>query len=215
MIAFENVTKQFVRGRATVEVLRDATVTFDDKVNIGILGPRGSGKSTLIKLLAKRMAPDRGRVTHHGTVSWPLATKNLFLQTLTLRTNLRIVAELYGAWPPSVIRKVDEIAELGPYLDRTVRDVPRDIHTKTMYSLCLALGFDCYLADEALFIGDAAFRHKAEIYLQKFRYRHSFVIATRHIGIVRQYCDIVYLLHGGLLRRYDDPRKAIQDYKEL
>ena len=50
----------------TKQVFDAITVGIDDGDRIGVVGANGDGKSTLLKLLSKRLAPDEGRVTHRG-----------------------------------------------------------------------------------------------------------------------------------------------------
>ncbi len=50
----------------TKQVFDSITVGIDDGDRIGVVGANGDGKSTLLKLLSKRLAPDEGRVTHRG-----------------------------------------------------------------------------------------------------------------------------------------------------
>ncbi|MEY4349355.1 MAG: hypothetical protein RL719_652 [Actinomycetota bacterium] len=50
----------------TKQVFDGITVGIDDGDRIGVVGANGDGKSTLLKLLSKRLAPDEGRVTHRG-----------------------------------------------------------------------------------------------------------------------------------------------------
>jgi ATPase subunit of ABC transporter with duplicated ATPase domains len=50
----------------TKQVFDAITVGIDDGDRIGVVGANGDGKSTLLKLLSKRISPDEGRVTHRG-----------------------------------------------------------------------------------------------------------------------------------------------------
>ncbi len=50
----------------TKQVFDNLTIGIDEGDRIGVVGANGDGKSTLLKLLAKRLDPDEGRVTHRG-----------------------------------------------------------------------------------------------------------------------------------------------------
>jgi ATP-binding cassette subfamily F protein 3 len=60
IIATENVAVGYEPG---VPVLRRLSLRIDDDDRIALLGANGNGKSTLVKLLAGRLAPMAGRVT--------------------------------------------------------------------------------------------------------------------------------------------------------
>ncbi|AMC92509.1 cell division ATP-binding protein FtsE [Erysipelothrix larvae] len=59
MLLFENVSKQYKNG---VNALYDINLEVNDGEFVYIIGPTGSGKSTLIKLLDGREKPSKGNV---------------------------------------------------------------------------------------------------------------------------------------------------------
>ena len=59
MIQLENVSKSYKNG---VHALRNINLTIEDGEFVYIIGPTGSGKSTLIKLLDGEEIPDEGDV---------------------------------------------------------------------------------------------------------------------------------------------------------
>jgi ATP-binding cassette, subfamily F, member 3 len=60
IIALDNVAVGYEPGRA---VLRRLTLRIDDDDRIALLGANGNGKSTLVKLIAGRLAPMSGQIT--------------------------------------------------------------------------------------------------------------------------------------------------------
>ena len=65
LLGAENVSLEF----PTKKVFSGITVGVNEGDRIGIVGRNGDGKSTLLKLLAKRMQPDDGRITHRSSLS--------------------------------------------------------------------------------------------------------------------------------------------------
>ena len=49
-------------------ILDDVTLSFLPGAKIGVVGPNGMGKSTLLKIMAKEEQPDSGEVIHGETV---------------------------------------------------------------------------------------------------------------------------------------------------
>lgn len=62
MIRLENVSKYYF-GEL---VLNDVSLTVDEGMNLGLIGPGGAGKSLLVKLMAGLIRPDRGKVFVDG-----------------------------------------------------------------------------------------------------------------------------------------------------
>ena len=65
-LAARSVAKSY----ATVQVLDQVTLVVSPGDRIGIVGPNGIGKSTLLRVLAGLEEPDRGEVTRSGTVGY-------------------------------------------------------------------------------------------------------------------------------------------------
>ena len=65
MLGAESVSLEF----PTKKVFKSVTIGINDGDRIGIVGRNGDGKSTLMKILAKTLEPDSGRVTHRNNLS--------------------------------------------------------------------------------------------------------------------------------------------------
>ena len=50
-------------------VLRQCTLRIDERDRLGLVGPNGCGKSTLMAILAGEQDPDHGEVRGHGRVA--------------------------------------------------------------------------------------------------------------------------------------------------
>lgn len=62
-LTFEHVSFAYERG---VPVLKDVTLHIPEHSTIGIVGPVGSGKSTLVRLLVRMYSPSHGRIVLGG-----------------------------------------------------------------------------------------------------------------------------------------------------
>ena len=68
LLGAENISLEF----PTKKVFNGITIGVNDGDRIGIVGRNGDGKSTLLKLLAKRIQPDDGRITHRNSLTFGL-----------------------------------------------------------------------------------------------------------------------------------------------
>jgi len=115
VIVLDAVSKTYPMTGGRKIVLENATAAFPPGHNFGILGANGTGKSTLIRLLAGSEMPDRGTVRRYARVSFPLGFGGTFHGALSGRENVAFIARIYGAGRRATTRYVEEFAELGGY----------------------------------------------------------------------------------------------------
>jgi ABC-2 type transport system ATP-binding protein len=106
MIAVEGLTKRF--GKRTV--VDNVSLKVDEGEIVGFLGPNGSGKTTVIRMLCGLLTPDAGSGTVLGMnvltdssrikreVGY-MTQRFSFYEDLTIAENLEFVARLYGLKP--------------------------------------------------------------------------------------------------------------------
>lgn len=130
MISLENVSKSYKNG---VNALKNISLYIDEGEFVYIIGPTGSGKSTLIKLLDGEEIPDEGKVivadTDVGGLKHkhvPLYRRNLgivfqdyrLLPSLTVFENIAFAMECIGQDKLSIRRRVREVLELVSLEDK-------------------------------------------------------------------------------------------------
>ncbi len=72
MIEFENVSKSFWTGRTRKVILDQATFRVELGNSLGILAPNGTGKTTIINMMAGLEQPDEGTIKRSSRISFPL-----------------------------------------------------------------------------------------------------------------------------------------------
>jgi len=66
MIEARKISKEYVLGKVTLQVLKGVSLKVEDGAFIAVSGPSGAGKSTLLHLLAGLDTPTRGEVLWNG-----------------------------------------------------------------------------------------------------------------------------------------------------
>ena len=85
ILKFENVSKGFGQGTNRVEVLKNINLEVSEGEFVAILGFSGTGKSTLMNLIAGLEMPDSGSVTFKGeTITAPGPERGLVFQSYSL-----------------------------------------------------------------------------------------------------------------------------------
>jgi capsular polysaccharide transport system ATP-binding protein len=192
VIALDAVSKTYPMTGGRKVVLENATAAFPPGHNFGILGANGTGKSTLIRLLAGSEMPDRGTIRRYARVSFPLGFGGTFHGALSGRENVAFIARIYGAGRRATTRYVEEFAELGGYFDMPVNTYSDGMRARLAFGTCLAIEFDVYLIDEVTEIGDERFRQKCAAAFRDRMQRSNIILVTHDL-----YDDI-----SGALDRY-------------
>jgi ABC-2 type transport system ATP-binding protein len=76
-------------------------------VAIGVVGRNGQGKSTLLKVIAGVLLPDRGSVDVREGVAPLIEITGGFVGDLTVRENINLTAGLHGMSKASIAERFD------------------------------------------------------------------------------------------------------------
>jgi capsular polysaccharide transport system ATP-binding protein len=213
MIRLQNLKKAFRYKGVVKHVSRGVTIDFPAGKSIALLGRNGAGKSTLLSMLAGAVAPDEGRISIAGTVSWPVGFQGSFHRDLTGAQNTRFLARVYGVDTEEMVRFVGQFAELGSHFHQPVRSYSSGMRARLGFGCSMAIRFDWYLVDEVTAVGDAAFKHKSAAVFRDRMQQSSAVFVSHSMPQVREVCDAAVVLENGSMRYYGDLEQGIAQHE--
>jgi ABC-type polysaccharide/polyol phosphate transport system ATPase subunit len=193
-------------------------VTFDVRAGrtFGIIGRNGSGKSTMLKLIAGIGKPTSGSVAVQGRVSALIELGAGFHPEISGRENVFINGMMLGLTKREIARRFDEIvgfAELENFIDAPVKTYSSGMYMRLGFAVAINVDPDVLLVDEVLAVGDEAFTHKCFDKLAEFRRRGRTVLLVTHsLDLVTRFCDEALWLDGGRVREQGDPKRVIDAY---
>lgn len=152
-------------GQETFWPLRHITFDIEPGEAVGIIGRNGTGKSTLLKLVAGVLKPDEGSVAVRGKVAPLIQLSAGFSGDLTGRENVLLVAALHGLSRKEIRSKFDDIVafagdQVTDAIDSPVRHYSSGMKVRLAFSLVSRLPHPILLVDEALAVGDREFKKK-------------------------------------------------------
>jgi ABC-type polysaccharide/polyol phosphate transport system ATPase subunit len=204
---FDLVRGRVRRGRKRT-ILDDVSVRVEPGEKIAIIGANGSGKSTILKVIAGVLAPTRGAVRVAGTLS-PLIELGVgFEPELSLVDNIVYYGVLLGHDEQTVRANVDpilEFAELIEMRDAPTKTLSSGMAARLAFSIATQFRPDVLLLDEVLAVGDERFRRKCAARLERFWDAHSTIVVVSHdMHYIVRTCDrVVWVDHGVI--RFDGP----------
>jgi capsular polysaccharide transport system ATP-binding protein len=214
MIVLDNVSKGYRTALGVKRILTDVNCELSTDLSLGILGRNGSGKSTLMRMLAGSELPDRGHIDRDVRVSFPVGHSVGFSNTMTGRENIAFLARVYGADVHRTVAFVDDFAELGDYLDETLRTYSNGMRARLAFSACMAIPFDVYLVDEVTAAGDIEFKRRCNQLFAERRRHARIIMASNNAKMLRLYCDRGAILEGGSLLTFDTVEEAVRVYAD-
>jgi capsular polysaccharide transport system ATP-binding protein len=212
MIRFVNVEKRYPVPGGYKTIIRKFNMTFP-KRNIALLGANGTGKSTLLRLIAGAELPDAGRIERQANVSFPMGFQGSFAGSLSGIENTRFVARIYGKDTERVIDYVEKFAELGAHFRSPVKTYSSGMRGRLAFGVSLAIDFDCYLVDEITAVGDQRFKDKSKQAFREKLEKANIIMVSHDMGTLRSYCDCGVVLRDGEAIYYDDLEDAIKDHQ--
>jgi capsular polysaccharide transport system ATP-binding protein len=213
MLEFVEVSKSFWTGERRKVILDRASFKVELGSSLGILAPNGTGKTTLISMMAGLEKPDEGRINRDARISFPLGFMGGVIQKLSARENARYIAQLYGLDPDYVEAFCRWVCEIEEYFDRPVGTYSAGMKARFNFSLLLALDFDIYLIDESMpMTTDAGFNRRAGRILAE-RLKHATVVIVSHQAqTLEKFARRAAVLFDGQLYEFDTLEEAKQLY---
>jgi capsular polysaccharide transport system ATP-binding protein len=202
LILLEHIWKSYGQGRKKKDVLCgiDALLEFAPG-NIGILGSKHSGKTTLLNILAGIIPADSGRVRRRMRVSWPLSWRG-FAGGMTGDAHVAFISRLYQAPRRGALRYVAELSQLERKLYEPVGGYSAAEKNRLMLALALALDFDAYLVDEIPPPVEPRFVSRYEEAWQERRGRSMKVIFSSQPERLAGDCSLAAILQDGELSAF-------------
>lgn len=216
MLEFENVSKSFWTGSQRKVILDRVSFRVELGNSVGILAPNGTGKTTLINMMAGLEKPDEGEIRRHCNISFPLGFMGGVVGKVSAMENSRYIARLYGLDPDYVEGFCRWLCGLGEYFDQPLGTYSAGMRSRFSFALLLALDFDMYLIDEGMpGTTDAEFNRKAGEILQERLRTTTIIIVSHQAETLEKFARSAAVLLDGHLHMFDtlEEAKRLYDYE--
>jgi ABC-2 type transport system ATP-binding protein len=189
----------------------------------GVLGPNGTGKSTLIRLMSTLLMPDTGRVRVFGLdverdeaqvkrLINRVSVEASFFKKLSPMENLMYGARLYGVDPAYARRKVVEIlTRLGlenRSISSSMEDMSRGMQQKVAIARAFLTAPVLLLLDEPTTGLDPHSKREVQAAVRELRDTHeaTVVLTTHDMQEADELCDRIAIVDKGRIVALDTPQ---------
>jgi ABC-type polysaccharide/polyol phosphate transport system ATPase subunit len=185
---------------------------------LGIIGLNGSGKTSLLRILAGQVVPDAGQMTLAGKSAAMIDLTAGFNPVQSARDNIYLRGAALGWSRAQIEDRFDDIvefSELKDAIEAPVASFSSGMVMRLAFSIMVIANPDLLFIDEVLAVGDFRFRQKCLGRLRELRRQSSFVMVSHSMGDIKAFCSEVLVLHKGRMVFKGAPDEAVDVYQSL
>ena len=138
---------------------------------VGLVGTNGSGKSTMLKIIAGVLEPSEGECIVRGNIAPLIELGAGFDPELTARENIYLNGSLLGYTKEFIddnLEGIIEFAELRDFMDMPLKTFSSGMTARIAFAIATITEPDILIVDETLSVGDVFFQEKCERRIQRF-----------------------------------------------
>ena len=207
LVYLDHVTKNYGHEVA----LMDVSLNIQPGRIIGRLGPNGSGKTTIIKLINGLLQPSLGNIYIHGQLPSPASKKvvSYLPDTTYLNENMKIVdafryfQDFYADF--NVQRAYQLLNDLHLQPNQKLNSLSKGNKEKVQLILVMSREADLYVLDEPIGGVDPAARdYILRTIIQNRRPNSSVLISTHLIADIEQVLDEAIFINQGRILLHEN-----------
>jgi len=208
------VTRQGT-GRSLVHALKGVSFDVAEGEAVGIVGSNGSGKSTLLAALAGLITPTSGEILVAEEPKL-LGVGATLIPSASGYRNIRLGCLALGMSRAEIDERIDEIVEfteLGEAIQRPLRTYSSGMRARLHFAIATSVKPRILLIDEALAVGDRAFRAKSQQRIQELLDAAGTLLLVSHsLDEIRKQCNRVIWLEQGLIKADGPVDTVLEEY---
>ncbi len=215
-----SLKQRLLSGRTRAEdfwALRDVSFEVTQGGTLALIGHNGSGKSTMLKVIAGILRPTKGLVRERGRIAGLLELGAGFHPELTGRENVYLNSSFLGLSRSDTDRIYDDIvgfAELEDFMDTAVKFYSSGMLVRLGFACAVHVEPEIILIDEVLAVGDEAFQARCLDKVRSFqREGRSIVLVSHALDLVRQLCDNAVMLSHGRVHAMGAPDDVVREMR--
>jgi ABC-type polysaccharide/polyol phosphate transport system ATPase subunit len=193
--------------------LRDISLSIGPGEGVALIGPTGSGKTSLLRIIGGVLVADTGALEITGRVGSMLSIDAGLTPTLTGRENgmlLEVLAGLSRAEARARLERIQDQSGLGLSFDRPASSYSQGMRARLAFTAVQQIEPEIVLLDEVHEAFDREFREVLERRARELLDRGGIVVAAGHDHeVLARICSRAILLDRGMMRE-DGPFEEVR-----
>lgn len=218
-ISINGITKSFGEKK----VLDDINLDVKKGEILGLLGPSGAGKTTLIKILTGQLSAENGKSVINGINSQKLSGDDYrnfgimmdnfgVYDRLSCFENLKIFARIYGIKNDKINEALESVG-LSDAKKTPAQNLSKGMKSRLRLARVFMINPDILFLDEPTSGLDPATADEIQKMIQKEKEKGKTIFLTTHtMTEAEKLCDNVALLSDGKIVEYGNPKEICRRY---
>ena len=186
----------------------------------GLVGTNGSGKSTMLKIIAGVLEASEGTCTVRGTIAPLIELGAGFDMELTAKENIYLNGALLGYRKEFIdehFQDIVDFAELQNFMDMPLKNYSSGMVERIAFAIATITEPDILIVDETLSVGDFLFQQKCERRIKELVDADdvTVLLVSHNIDQVERLCDRVCWIEKGQERMVGPTDEVCAAYKSL
>ena len=225
LLTIDRVSKRY----GTYEALREVSLTVQAGKVLGLLGPNGTGKTTLSSIITTLRPPTSGDLLWQGkSIYQDIAAYRAQIGfcpqrpnlngLLTVRENLRFAGTYYGMTAGTIAQRIDQLAtqlRFADYLDAKPSTLSGGYKQRVLFARALMHNPKLVIFDEPTSALDPHIRRQIwEVITQIKAQGTAIILTTHYLDEAEFLSDTVCVLDKGQVRLIDTPANLLSTYQK-
>lgn len=216
LLEVNNLSKR-IKGK---EILRGLSFNLEKGKVLGIMGPNGQGKTTLLNVIQGFLKADKGEIKINGNLQSSLTKNeisflqdvNIFNKSMKIKDAISLYVDFFSDFDREKMDYYLEFMNLDS--SARIRDLSKGMMEKFNLSLALSRRAKLYMLDEPISGVDPVSREKIlDAILENLSEDSSMIITTHYIGELERIFDEVIFLGDGKVIEQGDAEELREKYK--
>lgn len=212
LFGHKNCKKKLAVDHLSFEIKQGESVAF--------LGRNGAGKSTILKMVTEVAFPTEGDIYVDGRVGALLELSAGFDPEFTGRENIYLKGHILGLKDHEIAElegDIIEFADLGDYIDQAVRTYSSGMKARLGFSINVNIQPDILIVDEALSVGDEAFKQKCITRINKLLSDSNITLmfVTHSVSVAKSFCKRGIVMNNGKAVFDGGIDEAVEEYNKI
>lgn len=184
---------------------------------VALIGKNGSGKSTMLKILAGVLYPTEGTVTVNGSIAPMIELGAGFDMELTAKENIYMNGAILGhnrSFMEQHFEEIVEFSELREFINVPLKNFSSGMMARLGFSIATIIKADILIVDEVLAVGDFHFREKCYRKIDELLDGGTTLLFVSHSAEqVKALCPKAIWLDHGHLMAFGDTNEVYGMYE--